>query len=241
MRIVSGDPPRVEKRGPPEPLAREAAALRLLAGHAAAPVLVAHRPGVLVTALLPGAPRPLATATAPALVALGRTLRALHDLRSAPVGGPPGRPTAAAGFGEYLRARAADAAEALGPGADADRARLLGAQRAPAEAPPPFALVHGDLVEANIVWCGDAPRLVDWEFWRMGDPAEDLAYLAELNGLGARALAAVLEGYGDASAVRRVPLWRPLLALEAGAWYRAAGEREAAERLLARGRRPAAP
>ncbi|PZT70347.1 hypothetical protein DN402_33495 [Streptomyces sp. SW4] len=41
-----------------------------------------------------------------------------------------------------------------------------------------FALVHGDLVVPNIV-VDDAgtPRYVDWEWARIGDPAQDLAYI----------------------------------------------------------------
>ena len=41
------------------------------------------------------------------------------------------------------------------------------------------------------MWGPEGPALVDWEFWRMGDPAEDLAYLAEVNRLPDPVLAAV--------------------------------------------------
>ena len=61
---------------------------------------------------------------------------------------------------------------------------------------------------ANVVW-GPDPHLVDWEFWRYGDPAEDLAYLAEANGLDDAALAAVAGGHGDPAAAGRIEGWRP--------------------------------
>ncbi|MFN8099525.1 MAG: aminoglycoside phosphotransferase family protein [Dermatophilaceae bacterium] len=39
-----------------------------------------------------------------------------------------------------------------------------------------FALVHGDTVLTNILVHEGSPRLVDWEWARIGDPARDLAF-----------------------------------------------------------------
>ncbi len=39
-----------------------------------------------------------------------------------------------------------------------------------------FALVHGDTVLTNILVHEGVPRLVDWEWARIGDPARDLAF-----------------------------------------------------------------
>lgn len=40
-----------------------------------------------------------------------------------------------------------------------------------------FALVHGDLVAANVLVEAGEPRLVDWEWAEIDDPARDLGYL----------------------------------------------------------------
>lgn len=237
VRWLPGAPALVEKRGAAGPLAREAAALRLLAGRAPAPALVRDRPGELVTRRLPGAPRPLGDAGADELRALGAVLRRVHDAWPGRAGGLPHWPAPATGLEAYRRARAEDAARLLGPGPDARLARALGRVPAsPCGERRPFRLVHGDLVAANLVWHEGVPVLVDWEFWRMGDPAEDLAYLTEVNDLGAASLDRVLDGYGDPGMAVRLGPWRGLMALEAGAWYRAAGHRGHARRLLARGR-----
>ena len=70
----------------------------------------------------------------------------------------------------------------------------------------------------------------------MGDPAEDLAYLAETNGLPEPVLAALAGGYGVAVIGERVDAWRALLALDAGAWYAREGMDAEARPLLERGR-----
>jgi aminoglycoside phosphotransferase (APT) family kinase protein len=45
----------------------------------------------------------------------------------------------------------------------------------------PFTLVHGDAQPGNvIVEEGQLPLVIDWEFTRIGDPREDLAYYAQI-------------------------------------------------------------
>jgi aminoglycoside phosphotransferase (APT) family kinase protein len=83
-------------------------------------------------------------------------------------------------------------------------------------------VVHGDLTGGNVVWDGDRPSLVDWEFWHWGDPAEDLAYLAEANGLSDGALRHVLDGHGT-DAGGRVDGWRPVVLREIASWWVAEG------------------
>ena len=68
----------------------------------------------------------------------------------------------------------------------------------------------------------------------MGDPAEDLAYLAEVNAMPEPVFARVLDAYGDHVVANRVDGWRTLCALDAGLWYRDAGVDAAARRLLGR-------
>ena len=235
VREVPGDRPLVEKRGDVAALDREARALALLAGRAWAPRLVEHDPGRLVSTRMPGAPRRLADAGDDDLRRLGAVLAELHAVGRACSGalwgwdGPARSPSA-------FRARRADDAErALAGTAHAGLARRAAAVPLPADgADAPFCMVHGDLVEANVVWGSGGPALVDWEFWRTGDPAEDLAYLVETNGLADDAVTALLGGYGAQGARERLDAWRALVAADAGAWYLAQGMEADAGRLLGR-------
>ena len=107
-----------------------------------------------------------------------------------------------------------------------------------AAAPPGaggFRLLHGDLVEDNVVWGPEGPVLVDWEFWRMGDPAEDLAYLEALNELPGRVARDVRAGYGANEGLNgRIRAWRPLVMVDAALWHRDVGDASLVPDLLAR-------
>lgn len=237
--IGEGGEPRAEKRGDPVALAREAAALAAVAGRRWAPALLRHEPGLLVTARVPGGPRDLATLTPTEARRLGAVLREVHDTRGACIGGLWWWGTPARDLAAYREGRVRDAEAALAGTPDA------GLARRPPSPPSPdgrFAFLHGDLVAANVLWPpGAGPVLIDWEFHRMGDPAEDLAYLAELGELPSAVLAAVLAGYGEPGTAARVEGWRGLVAADAGAWYLAQGMHGEAERMLARARGRAAP
>lgn len=234
VSAVDGPPGRVTKRGPAGPLAREARALRLVAGLGVAPQLVRSEPGAIVTNLVDGAERPLDRLRPADAHALGRTLRAVHESRRTATGWLPGWRSRASSLDAYRRRRAGDARAAAGIDA-------VLAERVVEALPPlpggadarPFRLLHGDLVSSNVLWTPE-PRLVDWEFWRMGDPAEDLAYLAEVNAMPEPVFARVLDAYGDHVVANRVDGWRALCALDAGLWYRDAGVDAAARRLLGR-------
>lgn len=240
LRALPGPPAAIEKRGDPTALAREAAALARLAGVPWAPPLVVHEPGRLVTGRLPGAPRPPGDLGPADGRRLGALLAELHARERSAEGGlwwwdAPERTLAG-----YHAHRVADA-EAAAAGTPA--AGLAAAAPAPPAAPGgtdrPFRMLHGDLVATNIVWGPEGPALVDWEFWRMGDPAEDLAYLAAVNDLAPPVAAAVAEGYGDPAVAARAAAWEPVVAADAAAWYLAAGMRRAAARAVARARRAA--
>ncbi len=234
VSAVDGPPGRVIKRGPAGPLAREARALRLVAGLGVAPRLVASEPGAIATILVDGAERPLDRLRPADASALGRTLRAVHESRRTATGWLPGWRSRARSLDAYRRWRAGDARAAAGGfAALADRV-ADGLPPLPGGADArPFRLLHGDLVSSNVLWTPE-PRLVDWEFWRMGDPAEDLAYLAEVNAMPEPVFARILDAYGNPMVASRVAGWRALCALDAGLWYANAGVGLAARRLLRR-------
>lgn len=107
-----------------------------------------------------------------------------------------------------------------------------------------FAICHGDLSIGNILWNGDAVALIDWEFARDGDPAEDIAYITAEQNLSPGLIAEIAEAYvaadGDPWAFARLPVWLPLVALDAALWWAdyhlaqggdPAGQRDVAARL----------
>jgi aminoglycoside phosphotransferase (APT) family kinase protein len=234
---LPGDPPKVLKAGPVEPVAREARALEVAGAAGIAPALVCAGPGVVVAERAPGASRPLAALERPDARRLGALIRRLHALREGGSGGLPWWDSPARSLRGYRAGRLRDARARAGEG---EAALLEALASGPAPRPGgrrPFRMLHGDLVASNVVWGDDGPRLVDWEFWRMGDPAEDLAYLCEVNGLPDRVAGWVLEGYGDPGEMGpRRDAWRGLVALDAGLWHRAAGDDAAAAPLVARAR-----
>ena len=234
VSAVDGPPGRVIKRGPAGPLAREARALRRVSRLGVAPRLISAEPGAIVMESVDGMARPLDRLAPRDAAALGRTLRAVHDSRRTATGWLPGWPSRAGTLDAYRRRRAADTRITAGREAGfVDRViDALPPVTGGADALP-FRLLHGDLVSSNMLWT-PRPQLVDWEFWRMGDPAEDLAYLVEVNAMPESVFADVLDAYGDRSVAARVDGWRALCALDAGLWYRNAGAERTARRLLRR-------
>jgi aminoglycoside phosphotransferase (APT) family kinase protein len=232
---LPGRPRLVVKRGPAAAIAREAAALGRVAARGVAPALVAAGEGVLVAERAPGAPRGREALDPRGARALGRLVRRVHGIEQARSAGLEAWARPARSLAAYRAARAADAIAAASRRRRRMAERVVGglAPLPPAPAGPPFRLLHGDLVLPNVVW-GPAPRLVDWEFWRLGDPAEDLAYAIEVNDLGADLAGALIAGYADPAVAVRLEGWQALVALDAGLWYEAAGEREEAARLLRR-------
>ncbi len=232
---VSGDPAVVTKHGPSDAIAREVDALRQMAGTGLAPLLVDHTADSVTMTYIAGEPRPPAGLGADDARRLGASLRRLHDARHATVGGRHVWDGPADSLAAYARARLADlepVPDGLRSLADTVGERLL---RDTGTGPPAFRFLHGDLAADNILWT-PAPVFVDWEFWRMGDPAEDLAYLITMNDTPPPVTAAMLEGYGDADVRVRIEAWYGATALDAGLWYLRQGDRESAERMITRAR-----
>ena len=234
MTAITGPPPAVVKRGPPRQLAREATALRRLSPLGLAPRLLDARPAVLTSELLPGSSRALDRLRPDDARALGALVRRVHDVAKTATGGLPDWTTRARSLAGYRRRRIADMLAAAGSDRRlAKRVVAVAGAASDTDDPRPFRFLHGDLASANILW-NPAPALVDWEFWRMGDPAEDLAYLAEINALPAEVVAAIVAGYGHRETTVRIAGWRPLCALDIALWYRDRGDRSRMAQLTER-------
>jgi hypothetical protein len=206
-------------------IGREARVHDAIAGCGVAPHLVAAGDGLLVTERIAGGSRPAGEWSAADARAVGALLRRLHD---------SGAPAAA--VADRGAATATDrTADLRAPADDADRLLAARAIAMMPGAPAPRAvLLHGDPWSGNVVWGTDGPLLVDWEFARIGEPAEDLAYLAAMDTLLPATMDAVLIGYGaDARTADRAAAWRPFMALWCATWYSAIGDAERSARLRA--------
>ena len=230
------DPPRVIKRGDADSLRAEARALALLNGSGLAPRLLGHRHAELTMETIAGRALPLKNLTPRQGRQLGAALRCVHDSRRLATGGRSVWASRARSLAGYARRRLTDL-EPVPPAcaaiADVARRQLVTSRT---DERTPFRMLHGDLTDGNILWT-PRPVFIDWEFWRTGDPAEDLAYLAVLNGLPAALERAVLDGYGLAGMAVRVDRWRVFCALDAALWHEREGHSEPARRLVALARR----
>lgn len=180
----------------------------------------------------------LAEVGADDLERLGRVVQWLH---AQPVDDLEGWAVPGMGLSEYVRARwhdhlasrigairdplpsrlqerltdalgvAAGAVEELAAAAADDRNRL--------------ALLHADISGANVIWAPE-PVLIDWEYARLGDPADEVAYLFTQNALPEPQQAAFWRGYAEEladtqarSVARRVRAWKPITLLGSVLWW----------------------
>ena len=94
--------------------------------------------------------------------------------------------------------------------------------------PSAVGVVHGDLRLGNlIVRDGDLGAIIDWEFWHLGDPCEDLAWLCarpwrfgsdDLPAAGLGTLDELLEGFGGDVAPERMLWWHVISEAKWGAY-----------------------
>jgi thiamine kinase-like enzyme len=90
----------------------------------------------------------------------------------------------------------------------------------------PLRLLHGDVADGNVLW-GRDPTLIDWEYTRLGDAADELAYVFDQNLLTASQRQAFWEGYrqtapADArldSIAQRVKWWEPMTLVGSALWW----------------------
>ena len=89
-----------------------------------------------------------------------------------------------------------------------------------------LALLHGDIGPGNVLWSPD-PAMIDWEYTRLGDPADEIAYLFDQNGLTAPRREAFWRGYREgksrqvhlAHVVHRVDWWERLTLFGSTLWW----------------------
>lgn len=93
------------------------------------------------------------------------------------------------------------------------------------EAGEGLVLQHGDIASGNVVW-GATPVLIDWEYARLGDPADEIAYVFGQNDLSAAQRDAFWRGYrattrGDRldAIADRVGWWEPVNLLGSTLWW----------------------
>ena len=87
-------------------------------------------------------------------------------------------------------------------------------------------LLHGDPGPGNILW-GPGPVLIDWEYARLGDPADEIAYLFDQNDLSPGQREAFWLGYRQGSSTQaplghvaaRVAWWEPVALLGSALWW----------------------
>ncbi|CAN5816926.1 hypothetical protein BH23CHL2_BH23CHL2_07440 [soil metagenome] len=86
-----------------------------------------------------------------------------------------------------------------------------------------FSRLHGDLSIGNILWKEDDVALIDWEYSRIGDPAEELAYLLTEQPVEATRVdvlrAAYIEAGGDPDTWRRVPTYALYTSIDSALWW----------------------
>lgn len=83
-----------------------------------------------------------------------------------------------------------------------------------------LVLLHGDVAGGNILWDPD-PVLIDWEYARVGDAADEIAYIFNQNEMTASGQRSFWKGYGDGYGsdraldhlVARVQRWAPITVL----------------------------
>lgn len=89
-----------------------------------------------------------------------------------------------------------------------------------------LSLLHGDIAPGNVFW-NPGPCLIDWEYTRLGDPADEFAYTFDQNALTPSQRRAFRDGYRQgmdsrsrlAHVVERVSWWEPVTLLGSALWW----------------------
>jgi Phosphotransferase enzyme family len=89
-----------------------------------------------------------------------------------------------------------------------------------------LSLLHGDIGPGNVFW-NPGPCLIDWEYTRLGDPADEMAYTFDQNALTSSQRRAFWNGYRQgmdgrsrlAPIIERVDWWEPVTLLGSALWW----------------------
>lgn len=89
-----------------------------------------------------------------------------------------------------------------------------------------LSLLHGDIGPGNLFW-NPGPCLIDWEYTRLGDPADEMAYTFDQNALTPSQRRAFWDGYQQgmdsrsrlAHIIERVNWWEPVTLLGSALWW----------------------
>jgi aminoglycoside phosphotransferase (APT) family kinase protein len=89
-----------------------------------------------------------------------------------------------------------------------------------------LSLLHGDIAPGNVIW-NPGPCLIDWEYARLGDPADEIAYTFGQNALTPSQRRAFWDGYQHgtdsrlwlARIMERVGWWEPVTLLGSALWW----------------------
>ena len=89
-----------------------------------------------------------------------------------------------------------------------------------------LSLLHGDIAPGNVLW-SPGPRLIDWEYTRLGDPADEIAYTLDQNALAPAQRRAFWDGYRHgthdrsrlAHLIERASWWEPVTLLGSTLWW----------------------
>lgn len=90
----------------------------------------------------------------------------------------------------------------------------------------PLALLHGDIGPGNVLW-NPSPCLIDWEYTRLGDPADEIAYTFDQNTLTESQQRAFWAGYRQTidgrlqvdNIMSRANWWLPVTLLGSALWW----------------------
>ena len=227
-----------------EQVAREAAVLGALEGSAAPRLFDACCDGrwfdtpVICTEFIAGDHRELASATRSELEALGAVVGSVHARPVRDLAGRLGGPRTGDGYLDqwselivgYLPKLRRPLPQRVGSGVEralSSVTSILGGPLPGAwpDAGEPLVLLHGDVTPGNVLWA-DRPVLIDWEYARLGDPADDVAYIFGQHDLSAWQRRAFWSGYRRCARQpaldrieERARLWEPVILLGSALWW----------------------
>jgi thiamine kinase-like enzyme len=196
------------------------------------PVLATDQ--LLIHEYLPGTPAPLEGVDDAQLKSLAVTLACLHAPRHNGYTAWPEHRLVGGKLTDLFRHRVSSLqaydsyAEALAGGVDGRLPSLIETLEAFDSSDPiwdasDFARLHGDLSIGNMLWSEQGVGLIDWEYTRIGDPAEELAYIVTEQAVHA-SMAEALRGHyeaagGSTDVWGRVPAYGLFTAVDSALWW----------------------